>query len=1030
MIRFFQRQEVFVNLLTVIIIGVGAYLAVTLKREAFPEIAYNYIIIQAVYPGTSPEEMERLVTIPVEDAVANVDGVDMMDTFSVEGLVTLVMQMEEDLSVDELKRAADDMRREIDRIDDYPEEAEDPMVYELSAGEWPLISVSISGDVSETELRRHCRTFEDELKLLPGVGRVDKKGYRERQVWVEADPAELARQHLSLSDLMNALRLRNMNLPGGKVREGMNELIVRTIGEFKTVGDIEQVVLRASDAGDLVRVKDVARVVDTFEDSEVYARVNGTPSIDMLIRKKKDADTIRMAEDVKGLMAYFREKILPQEVKLTSYDDVSFYVKRRLRVLTNNGMVGLVLVVVILLLFLNWRIATMTALGLGVTFMLALIVLNEFGYTINMISMFGFIIVLGMLVDDAIVVSESIFRYLERGEDILRAAYIGTMEVILPVTAAIATTIAAFLPLFLISGIMGKFLCTIPAVVTITLLASLAEAFFVLPCHIITVTRISGADRKTFAKRGESRFDRFRGLYLERLDRVLKRRYLFVISCVLVAIVVIAVLFGTGKLKLMLFPEGMIDVFIIKIKCPRTNTLEETGRIAALVEAEVLKLPAADLDLAITDVGISGYEENQQHGSNHAQVRVYLQAADDRERTADEITEALRPGVEKIEGIEDLEFHKIRHGPPTGEPVNLKVRGDEFDTLLQVVAEIKDYLGSLEGVRDIKDNYQEGKEELRVRVDDARAAYAGVNVGLIAANLRYAVDGGQATTARWDDEDVDIVVKLEEGVRDKPSVLDAVEVPNIKGNLVPLSRLVSVERTVGQANIRRFKRRRTLAVTANLDVKTITSNEVNQLLMEKFSDVPVRYPGVAIDFRGEFEQQMESMASLKRAFAIGFGVVFLILSSAFRSVWQPFIILAVVPFGLFGVAVGLALHGYPLSLMAMIGSCALTGIVVNNSLILVDYVNRERERGLSRQESILSGAGVRLRPIVLTSLTTILGLVPTAYAIGGGEPFIQPCAMAIVWGMAFASIITLFLVPCAYAINDDIAGLFRRKSRG
>ncbi len=1026
MIRFFQRQHVFVNLLTLMVIVVGLYFVFTLKRDAFPEITGNYAMVQVVYPGASPEEVERLVTIPIEDAIAAVDGIDTMDSYSNEGFMITWIQLDENFSDEEIEDAIDDIRREVDRVQDLPEEAQDPIVGGWNTKDAPLINISISGDISELELRRWCRRFEDEAKMLKGVAKMNKSGYRERQVWVEADPDKLARHHLGLSDLMSILRGRNMNFPSGKIKEGESEILLRTMGEFEDIEEIREVVLRYSEDGDILRLRDVAEVRHDFEDTRIYARINGERSINMFFFKKQDADSIDTVALLRTLVKRYEEEVLPPSLKLTVTDDVSYYVKRRLNVLTMNGMTGLCLVVILLLIFLDWRLALMTSLGLIVAFLLAIIAVDWFGYTINLITMFGFIIVLGMLVDDAIVVAESIFRYLEKGKDVVTAAYIGTREVILPVTAAIATTIAAFLPLFLISGIMGKFLSRIPAVVTISLIASILEAFFILPSHVISIGQVTMMGKvKSLKKKAGGGFDRFRDKYLGLLKRALRWRWVFVPS--VFVLFICSMLFAFKVMNIVLFPEGLIDQFMVKVETKRTNTLEQTARVITEVEKKVLTLEDGELDAAIADIGQSGMEESQRSGSNYAQVRVHLHPAQDRKkaglRSTDEVIEYLRPLVEEIKGIEKLTMEKAHGGPPQGNPVDIKVKGKKFELLRQASEEVRDYLEKMEGVSDVYTSWSEGKEELRVKVDDARAAYAGVNVGLVAQNLRYAVDGGEATSMRWDDEDVELVVKLSGKVRGDRSVLEKIKVPNMRGALVPLSRLVKTEQVTGQANIHRSDRMRTLDVSAvNVDVKKgVTSDTVNRALMKKFqNEIPERYPGVIVDFRGGFEQQQESIRSVGRAFAIGLGIVYLILATSFRSMAQPFIILFAVPFGLIGVIIGLFLNGYDLSMMALIGATALTGIVVNNSLILVDYINRERAAGRSRQESIINACAVRMRPVVLTSLTTVCGLTPTAYGIGGAEPFVQPCAMTIVWGLAFASVLTLFLIPATYAISDDI----------
>jgi len=977
LIEFSVRNSLFVNLLSVFLLAAGCFSMMTMQKEAFPNISYDIVTVQTNYFGAPPQEIEKLISIKLENELKEVDGIDEINTISTENVSMVVIQLDPD--VKNKYKVVNDIQRAVDRTQDLPADLEDdPIVTEIESRNFPVINVSISGDLSESELQEHAKNIETRLLDLDGVAKIARVGWRDREIWVEVNPKYVDAYKLSLDDVIEALQNQNLNLPGGTLDTATEgEYLVRTIGEFETSEEIKKVIIRANDVGNWIRVEDVANVQDTFEDDDLLEKTRGTKAITLTVIKKESSDIIDVVQQTRDTVAEYM-LTAPPALEASFFDDYSYYVKRRLNVLTTNGKIGILLVLLSLLMFLTRSVAITTALGIPVALATTFLIMNMLGLTINLITMFALIMILGLIVDDAIVIAENVYRYIEKGMDPREAAVVGASEVALPVLSTVLTSVAAFSPLFFMKGIMGKFISAMPIVVIIALTASLIEAYLVLPAHLADFCKRPNAKKrkKSLFARG---FQNFRIGYLKLLRWVVHHRYK---AFVLISILFISsfLLFKTG-LKFVLFPQGLIEEFFIRTKAPIGTSLAENERRLQQIEAFVREIPEAELDNYITQVGLIREDASDPYtdrGSHVGQLHIFLTPEKSRSRTADQIIQILRDQTKSLGNLfDEISYEKVRAGPPVGKPVNIQIRGDSLERLELVAEQFKSALHKLKGVEDIKDDYDPGKTELRIIVGPEAAQKTFLTVRDIAHAIRNALDGNVATTIQKTDEEIDVIVRYPEEYRNSKDVIDKLYVANKFGNLVPLNKVAKTEERAGINVIKRLDRKRMIQVTATVDEDITTSLEVQKAMEHFFTgDTKAAFPDATISFGGEQEKTAESMTDFYRAFILALFLIFIILAANFNSVVQPLVVMFSIPFGITGVIFAFYLHGQPFSFMALLGLIGLSGVVVNDSIVLVDFINKHRKLGWSRARSIYGAGRVRLRPVLLTSISTVAGRFP------------------------------------------------------
>ena len=1011
--EFSVRQPVLVNLFFIAVIIVGVATFFSMPAEMLPNVSMDEAVVVVFYPGVSPEEMETLVTKPLEEEIETVEDVEHIASVSGESRTIIDVRFEPGLSDEEFDQRILDLRSAVDNArGEIPDDAGDPEVIPIKLGEViPIVSIALGGPVSDTVLREVADDLREGILDVPYVNAVDVVGTREREVRVAVDADRLEAYGLPLGLVVGSLASRNLNVPAGTIELGNSEYLVRTLGEFESIEEIENHVITSDGFGRQIRIGDVAAVRDTLEERLTLSRLDGERSVTLWATKERQGSVVNIVRDIRDVVAAFDERVT-EPISFEIRNDTSIEVRDTLTILQRNALFGVILVSLTLFLFIGMRNSILAVIGIPFSFFAAFILMNAADITVNTISLFSLVLVLGMLVDDAIIVIENIYRHMEEGMSPKEAAILGTKEVSAPVTAAVLTTVAAFLPLLLMTGTWGKFMSVIPKTVTFALLASLVEALFILPSHMSDFARVAGRQNKCHPT--------FLGLtrrYERLLRKALERRYLTLGIVFLMAFVAIGLLF---TLDITIFEEEDVDAIEIRAQLPIGTKIEITDRAARRLEEMLFALPEGEVEAVVTRVGFMIANYRGQLATHNMQLDVDLVDKELRERTDAEIMDDLRERMSEVPGLMSLSLTRPQQGPPSGKPVEVRVKGEDPAVLERIALQMQEALEQYPGVVEVDDDLTPGKSELRVEVLRDRASLYGLTVADIASAVRTGFEGTEATKYRGSgDDEIDVIVQFEEEDRaDLDDLRHMMIVTPASGN-VPLDNVATLSVAQAPAELNRRDGERIVTVTADVEEGT-TSTEVNRFLMSEFADVSERFPGYRLDFGGEFQETQESFMSLLMAFGVAILLIYLILGTEFQSFIQPLIIMFTVPFAFIGVIVGLVVMGYPFTLNAGVAIVALAGVVVNDSIVLIDFIKRAREDGVGRWESVVQGGCMRLRPILLTSITTILGVLPLALGWGGVSVTWGPMAASLAWGLGFATVLTLFVIPSIFSIVDDI----------
>lgn len=1044
LIEFFAKQGLFGGMILIYTLIVGSVTLYTIQREAFPNVTFDVVQVVTVYPGAAPEEVEKLITNPLEQDLKEVTGIKRLTSVSTESTSIITLQLDPDQTT--LDEAKADVKEVVDRFDDLPGDSEEPRVLSLETKQQPIIEIFLSGDLSDEEIREKARFLELKLENIREVAKVQPKGMRDLEIHVEAQPTKLAQYQLSLGDLINAVRAQNISVPGGtfeRAREDgiKEEFLIRTVGEYENVEEVGATVIRANELGQAVRVRDVAKISYALEKMNQSFRGKGKSAIDLTVIKKENADAITLVEKVRAVVDENRAA-LGDKVEIAYANDLSYYIKRRLSVLQGNLVIGLILVLVVLSFFFPFKIALLTAIGIPFSFLGTMIFFNAAGISLNLLTMMGLIIVLGMLVDDAIVVVENAVRYIDEGLEPKEAAIVGTQQVWLPVTASVLTTLTVFAPLMFMSGIFGKFVKFLPAAVIIGLICSILECFFILPHHIGYLIKkkdlTPSSERKTKKKLYERVDDWWRSGPLVWYRKVLEFvfRYRWGVVAGAAGLFFVSLLVVAKLMNFVLFPPEGVEVFLIKAQAPTGTTLEETTRLIDPLENLVESLPSHELDTFVAQVGIQQQDPNDpatKRGSHFAQIVIYLTPATARDRSAEDIIADLREKAGLPEGLAQVQFDRINPGPPAGAPISIGVRGREYKEILPAVEYIKAVLAKEKGVMDLTDSHVIGKKELWVKVDSAIAASAGLSVGDIGTTVRAAFEGIEATQIRKLDEEVAVRVMWPKETRDNQASISDLKISNRTGSLVPITSVAQFGNSQGIANYEHEDNQRQVRVLGDVDTSVTSSIKVNGLVKDMLPELEKKFPDVTFNFGGEDQDTEESLTSLFKTFGVALLGILLILVVTFQSLTQAALVLFLtVPLGVIAVIWTFFLHGWPITFMGMLGVIALSGVIVNNSIVYISFVNEARAAGDSKMKSLMDAGLLRLRPIFLTTFTTVVGILPTAYGIGGLDQFVVPIALALGWGLAIGSLLSTIVFPASVAALDDVneffSGLFKKKA--
>jgi multidrug efflux pump subunit AcrB len=1043
-LAWFAANHVAANILMIFILVSGALSLASVVIEVFPEIETDTVTVRVPYRGASPAEAEEGVCIRVEEAIASIEGIKRIRSSAQENLGTVTVELEEDADD---RKVLDDIKAAVDRIETFPVETEKPVVSEVDSRR-RVITIVLYGDATEKTLKALAERVRDEVTALEGISQVEIAGVRNYEISIEVSEEALRRFGLTFEQVANAVSMSSLDLPGGAVKTRGGEILLRTKGQLYHGAEFEDIVVVTRRDGTRVHLSDVATVIDGFEDTDTATRFDGRRAALIQVYRVGDEGALEVASATKKFLAKLAPQ-LPAGVSVDTWDDDSIILKQRIGLLLRNARLGLVLVFICLALFLNTRLAFWTTMGIPISFLGGLWLIPYADVTINMISLFAFIVVLGIVVDDAIVVGENIFNYLEKGMKPIDAAILGVREMAMPVTFAIITTVAAFAPLLFVAGNMGKIMRQIPIVVIAVLLTSLVEALLILPAHLSGEGRIFnrivgpilGPIEKVQNKVQTGLQWFIRVPYRKSLEFALEWRYLTVAVALVFLFLSVSMVVG-GFLKFSFMPRVDSDNMIASLTMPQGTPVAQTEAILARIEAGAEAL-ARDHDEAQPDgspsiirhisttvgqqpsAGGGGPMAQRSSGgdSSHlGEVNVELLGAEDRDVGSAELVSRWREIVGEVPGAVSLTFKANMFS--AGDPVSVQLAHRDFPTLLAAVERLKEIIAEYPGTKDVADSFLPGKKELKLTLTPEGRA-AGLTLSDLARQVRAGFYGQEVQRIQRGRDDIRVMVRYPETERRSRGDIDEMRVRLPGGAEVPFTTVAMVEEGRGYAVINRTDRRRVVTVSSDVDESVANANEISSDLRARaLPTLAHEFPGLTFDFEGEQRQQKESLDSMKVNFLVAQLAIFALLAIPFKSYTQPLIIMSAIPFGLVGAVFGHMVMGLDLTMLSMFGMVALTGVVVNDSLILVDLINRMRADGATVDQAIRESGERRFRPIMLTTATTFLGLTPMIFETSMQARFLIPMAVSLGYGIVFATAITLILIPTLYRILEDLKSFF------
>ena len=1029
--EFSVKNSVLINMIMIIVFILGIFTIKDIPKEEMPAVDFGSFIILVMYPGVSPSEIEELIVREIEEEIYDVENIDFIESTASEGKALIFVNFEPGADTDQ---AWTDLNSEMDKVRDLPEDAEDPIMIRLNMREVnEMCDIALGGNFSGNAIREISDNLKEEILDIQYISKVQINGTREREIWIESNIDKLNEYGLSMNDIQRAINSRNMNVPGGTINFGKAEFIVRTVGEFDDTNQIEELIIKMSPDGKGTKIKEVAVVKDTLAERDIITKLDGEPSVNIKVYKKEEGNIISVMKEVRTLVEDFEKRI--PGLDLSVRNDSSIEVGNSIRTLGNSALLGVLLVFIILYIFVGWRNALFAAWGIPFSFLLTFILMRYFDVTMNNLSLFALVLVLGMIVDDAIIVIENVHRNVEEGLCPEDAAIKGTREIMWPVIAAVATTVSAFLPMLIMEGMMGKFMRVFPIVVSLALLASLFESLIILPSHIAEFTP-KNIKKKTAKSHGllKTLVKRYR----KAIKFALKHRVKF-LSVVIFALILAFSALALRLVKFEFFPTQPPQTLLLKLKTPIGTNLETTEKIVTKIENHIGSIPEKDdIEAIVTSVGMMFENHRQNVETSNAQLSIDLVESNEMRYSHAEIKNSIREYLQNLPGLYSYKFDKITTGPPTGKDVEIRVKGDNLERLSYISNVIKNELKKIPGVSDIEDSFREGKKELKLKPKLEKIKMYGLSVAQIASLVRSASYGATISKYRGQGfDEYDIVLKAQSDQVDNLNELKNLKIRSRFGGLVRLKDIVDFRLESSLAEITHRDKKRTITIMANTTfyddkgkkVKRTTDEVMRKLQGSQLSgeegilsDFSKRFPGYQLEYGGVVEEQRKSYESLFRAFGIAILLIFSILAAQFRSYVQPFIVMLTIPFAFIGVIFGLLVTGLPFSLGTLVSVVALAGVVVNDSLVLVDFINKEREKGVDRWNSLINAGSIRLRPIILTTVTTIMGVMPMILSSSKAAADWKPMAVSIAFGLAFATIITLFIIPIIYSLVDSLFG--------
>lgn len=1023
------RNPVLANLLMLCFLAGGYFSARRMVREAFPELSIGHVQVDVAYPGASPEDVERRVCTPIEEAVRGVPGIRRLWSASGENFATVGLGLESD--VNDIQQVIDEVKERVDQVKTLPPEAEKPVVSETII-RTEVINVAVHGDAPESTLKRTAREIKDELQARPGISQVSLSGVRDEEILIEVSEEALLAYNLSLSQLMAVVRKSSLDLPAGVIRTSEEELTLRVTGQRLTAAEYEDlIVLEKADA--VVRLADIATLREGFEDTVLRGRFNGQPAVLVAVYKTPEEDASHIAETVREYVAE-RQEGLPERLHLSVWGDSSVEINSRITMLVSNGLQGLVVLFAVMWLFLEFRMAFWVAAGIPISFAGALLLMDYSGQSINVISLFALIMVSGIIVDDSIVIAEGVHTRRQAGDSPQLAAIEGTTRVALPVLGSTLTTMVAFVPLLYVVGVMGRFVYVLPIVVIAALLASTVEGFLIQPAHLCVGEKPLQAAKP--ANRIRLAMDRGFTYVITQWYRPVYRlalEYRAVTIAITVALLLAtAGLWYGGRVPFVLLPKEDGGVLQARVRYPdgtpasvTQRTIEKIERAAAALNDDPSLRPASAGPLVRQTYSITGEFADffPLRGSNLCDVRIDLMPSGEREISDDAIMEAWRGKIGPLHDATEFTIARQQIGS-TDRPIEIRLLGHDLEDLSAASERVQAKLREFEGVNDVHSDLIPGKRQLRIKLRPAARALA-LTLEDVATQLRHGFFGGEAIRLQRGTEEVVVRVRYPESERASLADLENERIHLPRGDVVPFHEVAEIEWARGYTSIQHQEGKRRVRVLADLDERHANAEQILKTLQAGFLDSVVGdYNDMTYNFGGDRERMNESFESLRSGFTLALLVNFALLAAVLRSYVKPLVVMAAVPFGIIGVMAGHLIMGYDLTMMSIFGIVGVSGLVVNEALVLVDAIHWSIHEGKGVKEAVLEAGESRFRPILLTSITDFAGLLPILLNQSGQAQSVQPMAISLSFGLLGAALLNLLVVPGLYLVANDARRFF------
>ncbi|OCQ23442.1 acriflavine resistance protein B [Pseudoalteromonas luteoviolacea] len=1028
MIAWFTRNSVAANLLMISILFGGLFaLSTKIPLEVFPSFETDRISISMTLRGATPEDVEQGVSIRIEEAVQDLEGIEKISSRSAEGSANVTIEVENGYDPREMLA---DVKSRVDAINTFPTDAEKPVI-SLAERKRDVITVTVAGRYSEKETREFAEQVRDDLLRIPGVTQVDLDGVRDYEVAIEVSQDKLRQYELTINQIADLIGKSSADISAGNLKSSGGDILLRSKGQAYRKDEFANIAIKTNADGSVIYLSDVANIIDGFEETPVRTRFNGKQAAFIEVYRIGQQSAIEVADKVKSYIEN-RQDSLPYGYELSYWDDDSVIVKKRIATLTSNALQGGILVLALLTLFLRPAIAFWVFIGIPVSFMGAFIALPLFGMSLNIMSLFGFILVLGIVVDDAIVTGENIYTHLNSSESGEIAAIKGTQEVATPVTFGILTTVAAFLPLAFIDGVRGAIFAQIPAVVIPVLLMSLIESKFVLPAHLKNLKL-----RKDKVK--VNKFSQFQQNFADGFERAILKYYqpalkvavsnkAVTLSAFIGVFMIIVALITSGWTKFIFFPRIPSETVRANLTLPTGTPFEVTAKYIDLMsdKAQLLKDKYTDPDTGESVIThILATTGGRGGASNSGRVRFEITPPESRSASVDsrQLVKEWRTLIGVIPGAESLTF-RAEIGR-SSDPIDVQMTGTSLEVLKEAAEKVKAQLATFPTVFDITDSLSDGKEELQIELTEQGKAL-GLTRTDVSRQIRSAFFGAQVQRIQRGRDDVRVMVRLPLNERSNLATLNTLLIDTPNSASVPLSHVATLTPGQSPSNIYRIDRYRTVNITADIEKQNTNMTVLQEELKVFLDQLVLQYPGVTHSLEGEAKEQRESFGSLGWALLFVFFIIYALLAIPFKSYIQPLIVMSVIPFGLIGSVVGHWIMSMELTIMSLLGMLALIGVVVNDSLVLVDYINKQRSRGKEVMEAVLTAGAARFRPVMLTSITTFFGLMPLLFEQETQAQFLIPMAVSLGFGIVFATFITLILVPVNYLIVDKLKSFGRQ----